>query len=1100
MAAGQSPIVLSLYFGGAGFQGRFVRLPLYAWNYGRYWLSDEMAHAFHADGVAKRRGLPDQQSAAAASASTQQAVTLATLPLLQQGRAVAHPLLGRRVDLSGGVTAFTQHVRMEYPAHRYIYDHYVIGAVLVPGVTYVEMGLGLAEALHGPGAHTLTNIEFDKPQFLGTNDERIYQIAVTPAPTTAGAAVGRVEIHSISPADALRQHRELLENGGSGTAPASSPAAAAAAGADGAQASHGWTHHARMNVHLNRDQWFAPPPSGDAPAWDRPVDLAAIQARCPQILTGPDYYDEVFERGLQLRERFRGLTRLWISERECLGRIELPAANDPSPFQIHPTMLDSSLQAAGVPLVYSRMLSDLRGIYLPVAIERMRFYRRPPTRTVYTHVRMLQSSRQSLLVNLTIIGEDALPVAEVTHFRLRYVDDSRNVEEDIYNEAWVEQPAKQPTLRIPAPPADAVTPTVAVVFAGPVASPRLRSLIGPLCAQGLRVVLVALGDVFAHRADLPVLEAGAPLPAELAAHATVRVHEQADYEQLQRLLAAEPYRCVAVLHASALFTGFLDLFAADAAARDDDALAQCRSEGCLTLLALVKATQELATPPRIYVVTAGVNPVALRVREAPALAHQPAHSALWGMGGTVQTECPQLGCTLIDLSVFDAAKTGEQAPSLSDLPAMPLVAAEAENLAALVLARLVPAAAASRPDVADLAREETLTLAGGAVFVSRMSRTEVPMVPTRTVRARAGSAGTPWKMAIGTPGNLATLRPVATLSAVPTPGPREIVVRVHAAGINFRDVLKALGLYPAEFDETLSLGAECSGIALACGADVTHVHPGDRVVAIAPCCFASHIVAKAPYVCPVPAKLSMVQAAGILGPFLTAHYAMITVGRLRRGDRVLIHAATGGVGLAALQIARRAGAVPLVTAGTPSKRAMLAAEPYNVPREHIFDSRSLSFVDGVLAATGGRGVDMVLNSLAGELLEQGFALLAPCGRFVEIGKRDIYENSRIGLRPLAHNCSFHAIALDNLFDECEDEAAAMLREVMEIFEAPPEQRPYEAIPVTAYPVAQAEEAFRFMSHGKHTGKLVLTMMPERDGDPLPGTCHPTSHKHARASG
>ncbi|KAJ4461522.1 putative 6-deoxyerythronolide-B synthase EryA1 [Paratrimastix pyriformis] len=1055
-----------------GFQGSYVRLPTYAWNYSHHWLPTEMARQFHQDGMEKRAKAAEPAASQALAPAASQIMDISALPMLTQGRLVAHPLLGRRSDFSGGVTSFTQHFHMAHPYHRYIYDHYVIGAVLVPGVTYIEMGLGLSATVRGPGMHTLTNITFDKPQFLGVSDQRLYQTTLVPAPTTAGENVFEVQIHSIAPGDALRQYQAAE----SAPTPASIASAAAAASPEAAAktAASGWVHHASMTAHFNRDQWY-PQLGAGAPAWDKPVDIEAIKARCPQILMGSEYYDEVFERGLQLRERFRGLQQIWISDHECIGRIDLPRENDPSPFQIHPTMLDSALQAAGASLIFSKILADQRGIFLPVDIERMYFYRRPPTRTVYTHVRLLQSGAHSLLVDLTILAEDGMPVAEIFHFRLKYVDDSGDVEEHIYNQIWKSTPLSEPLPT--APVAAPESPAVAVMCApAALQSARLRSFLESLTGHSLRVVLMTLGSEWAHQETLPAYTS---LPATLQAHLVLRLDEQADFVQAQALLA-ERYQCQAIVHATALGTGALDVAQSRDQAAEEQALAECRNEGCLACLGLVKAIHQLASPPRLFVVTAGVNPVPARLLlENVAMAVQPAHSALWGLGGTVQTECPLLKCCLVDFSFLGAAHT---AAATADPVAVgletPLHPQETAFFGALLASVLTPAQAAlPYPQLKPLLREEVLSLAGDQVYVSRMVRTDKPMVPARSMRLRFGSDEMPWKLHIGTPGNLGTLRPVATGMPVQTPGPHDVLVRVHAAGINFRDVLKALGLYPAEYDETLALGAECSGVVERVGTDVTLVKPGDRVVAMANCCFASHIVADEHFVARFPQRLSMAQAAGILGPFLTAHYSMITVGRLRKGERVLIHAATGGVGLAALQIARRVGAIPFVTAGSPQKRAMLAAAPYNVPEEHIFDSRSLQFLDGVLRATGMRGVDMVLNSLAGELLEQGFGLLAPRGRFVEIGKRDIYENSRVGLRPLAHNCSFHAIALDNLFDECKEEAGELLLEVMGIFE-PTDRCPYECIPLTVYPIGQAEEAFRFMSHGRHTGKLVLTMAPE----------------------
>src|SRR6185312_9825760 len=211
------------------------------------------------------------------------------------------------------------------------------------------------------------------------------------------------------------------------------------------------------------------------------------------------------------------------------------------------------------------------------------------------------------------------------------------------------------------------------------------------------------------------------------------------------------------------------------------------------------------------------------------------------------------------------------------------------------------------------------------------------------------------------------------------PGPGEVELRIEAAGVNFIDVLKALGAYPDE-EAGAALGAECAATVVAVGAGVDRFAPGDAVVAITPSFRGTGLLATtatvpARFVAPRPAGLGPVEAAGLPIAYLTAHHAIVDVARVRPGERVLLHAATGGVGLAALHVCRAAGAEVIATAGSEAKRALLRG----LGVEHVFDSRDLSFVDGVFACTGGRGVDVVLNSLAGAALTAGLDVLAPGG-------------------------------------------------------------------------------------------------------------------------
>ncbi len=242
---------------------------------------------------------------------------------------------------------------------------------------------------------------------------------------------------------------------------------------------------------------------------------------------------------------------------------------------------------------------------------------------------------------------------------------------------------------------------------------------------------------------------------------------------------------------------------------------------------------------------------------------------------------------------------------------------------------------------------------------------------------------------------------------------------------------------------------------------------GDEVLAVAPFAFGTHVLTRAELAVPKPPQWTFEEAATLPIAFLTAAYALEHLGHLSAGERVLIHSATGGVGLAAVQLARRAGAEIFATAGTPEKRDYLK----QLGIQHVMDSRSLAFADEVREQTGGRGVDVVLNSLAGEALVRSFESLADYGRFLEIGKRDVYGNSRLGLRPFRKNLSFHAIDLDRLIRERPALLGSLLQRI--VHDAGDGQ--LTPLPHRVYPIADAVSAFRFMQQSKHIGKIVLSL-------------------------
>jgi acyl transferase domain-containing protein/NADPH:quinone reductase-like Zn-dependent oxidoreductase/acyl carrier protein len=301
------------------------------------------------------------------------------------------------------------------------------------------------------------------------------------------------------------------------------------------------------------------------------------------------------------------------------------------------------------------------------------------------------------------------------------------------------------------------------------------------------------------------------------------------------------------------------------------------------------------------------------------------------------------------------------------------------------------------------------------------------------------------------------------------PGPREVEVEVLATGLNFRDVMWALSILPDEMLEDgfagATLGLEFSGRVVAVGAEIGHLRVGDDVVGLSGGAFSTHVTVDADHVAVLPPELSREAAATVPVAFLTAYYALITCAGLRPGEWVLIHGGAGGVGLAALQIAQWRGARAIVTAGSPEKRDLALA----LGAEYAFDSRSGAFVDDARRATEGRGVDVVLNSLAGEAMERSLGLLRPFGRFVELGKRDYLANTPVGLRPFRRNLSYFGVDLDQLLLARPDLSRTLFADVLALFAtgdlAPP--------PYTVFESTEVVEAMRLMQQSGHIGKILV---------------------------
>ena len=301
------------------------------------------------------------------------------------------------------------------------------------------------------------------------------------------------------------------------------------------------------------------------------------------------------------------------------------------------------------------------------------------------------------------------------------------------------------------------------------------------------------------------------------------------------------------------------------------------------------------------------------------------------------------------------------------------------------------------------------------------------------------------------------------------PNANQVAIEVHAAALNYRDVMVATGMLPPDAEDPSGpqiLGLECAGVVTDVGENVTAVQPGDRVCGFAPGSFASHTVTEADRIVKIPPTMGFNEAATLPVAFLTVHHSLDHQARLAAGETIVVHGAAGGVGLAAIQHARLVGARVIATAGTPAKRDLLTM----LGVHYVFDSRTLTFADQIMAVTDGEGVDVVLNSLSGEAIPRGIDLLRPGGRFIELGKRDIYANSRIMLRGFRNNITFSCVDISKLSDT----DALLARAELETITDRVHTGTYRPLLHRTYPASRITEAFRLMQHSQHVGKIVVT--------------------------
>ncbi|MBS2532153.1 SDR family NAD(P)-dependent oxidoreductase [Catenulispora sp. NF23] len=448
--------------------------------------------------------------------------------------------------------------------------------------------------------------------------------------------------------------------------------------------------------------------------------------------------------------------------------------------------------------------------------------------------------------------------------------------------------------------------------------------------------------------------------------------------------------------------------------------------------------------------------------DAATAAHRSAGAALDLIQRWLAEDVPD-ACRLV-LVTTGAVDTGDSAPVRpAAAPIWGLVrTAQTEHPGRFILADVDETAYGPERLAAGLALDEPqFAIRADRLVIPRLTRSEAGLrVPDR----RSG-----WHLAFTEPGSWDNLRLVADGdmaepgdAAEPDLAPGEVRVGLRACGVNFRDVLNTLGMYPGEAGP---LGLEGAGVVLAVGSGVTSVAVGDRVMGLFRGAFTPVARTDARLLTAVPDGWTFAEAAAAPVVFLTAYHALVELAALRAGESVLIHAAAGGVGLAAVQLARHLGADVYGTASTgkwPALRALGLAE------DRLASSRTLEFEAAFRAVTDGRGVDVVLDSLAGEFVDASLRLTAPGGRFVEMGKADIRDAARVAAD---HGLEYQAFDLLELDPE---RISGMLAELSGLFA----DRALSPLPVTCWDVRHAPEAFRQLSQARLVGKVVLTV-PDR---------------------
>lgn len=360
---------------------------------------------------------------------------------------------------------------------------------------------------------------------------------------------------------------------------------------------------------------------------------------------------------------------------------------------------------------------------------------------------------------------------------------------------------------------------------------------------------------------------------------------------------------------------------------------------------------------------------------------------------------------------------------------------------------------------------------GNTIYVPRVERVQAIDSLLRTYDSKGEpdpvsftTCDRPLKLTIKTPGLLDTFRWVEDELYYTDLQDDWIEVEVKAVGLNFKDVLVALGSLNEH-----KLGVDASGVVTRVGKAVTGLKPGDRVMTATCDAFATYVRFPAAGAITMPEDMSFEDAASMPLIFLTAYYALVTAGGLVKNETILIHAAAGGVGQAAIILAQHIGAEIFATVGSDEKKQLIMTQ-YGIPEDHIFSSRDTSFAKGVMRATAGKGVDVVLNSLAGEALRLSWHCLSKFGRFLEIGKADLFANTGLDMKPFLDNKSYIGVNLLDFENNPTPRAVKLWNDVAKLIQNG-SLKP--VAPIMQFTMAEVEKAYRFMQAGKHMGKVVV---------------------------
>ena len=732
------------------------------------------------------------------------------------------------------------------------------------------------------------------------------------------------------------------------------------------------------------------------------ASIEQIKSRCPdRSMTHDEFYSFIESCGYQVGSHFRCVKEIYRGNNESLCLIQ--PVGKVQDTAVHPGIIDSILQTV-LPSLDNTAKALLEGEFVLIPLQFGQVYTGSLAEEMYSHT-TVQILDRIVKAQIRVMDKTGKLLFEIKDFLLKQTDKKtlfRDMQEgdlDCLYTIQWQEKNHQEHQETKESPAQIQDQSYILISKDDAFSHGIKN---EILRRGEKVIHILDSDRFEQTGD-----------AEYKCALSARDEVSRLLEQISQNVGSGPVR---ILYTLGVHSGFYTK-------PNPDKLVLEQKHLCESLGYLIQGLQKLSRPDQyqIWVQTRLSQPVLPDDRYI-----NPDSSPLWGFARTASQECPELWGGIIDVDDFISP----------------------EGYSFLV------------DWITHATGEKELAIRqNNRGFVPRFERVKKSEGTRSEKSIPQTSDQEAFYLDTGNRGTLDEL--VFKTRLRQKPQENEMEIRVYAAGLNFRDVLNVLGQYPGDAG---LMGYEASGVITRVGENCIDYKVGDTVLLMdSPGCFCDYITCHSTFVVRIPESIGFHEAVTIPAAFLTAYYGLVNLAQLKKGERILIHAGAGGVGLAAIQIAKHIGVEIFATAGSEEKRQFLLS--YGV--HHVFNSRNLQFAEEIMQITQNQGVHAVLNSLAGEFIEKSFSVLSPEGRFLEIGKTGVWTEEQV--RQYNPTLSYHCYDLAAVARSNSQLIGILYKEISQNLSA----GHYQPLPFTVFPMDKAKEAFRFMAQARHIGKVVF---------------------------